>query len=175
MQSPHQFLDAWHDFFMLLGTAAGTLVGLLFFAATIGAGVFSSNRQAPLRVFLSTSVVHFTVVLTVSMIILAPITNATLLGVLVLVCGLTGLIYYGVALRDAGRDGLMGNMDLGDRVWYAVLPVLAYLAGTAAAILLIARRQSGSGVLAATAAMLLLVGIHNAWDIMAWTMTRRQE
>ena len=73
MRAPGDALAHWHEFYMLLGTAAGTLVGLLFVAATVGAGVFSSDRPAPLRIFLSASVVHFSSVLMVSLIVLAPV------------------------------------------------------------------------------------------------------
>jgi hypothetical protein len=45
--------------YALLGTAAGTLVGLLFVAATVATGIFPTDRPAPLRVFLSATVVHF--------------------------------------------------------------------------------------------------------------------
>ena len=38
-------LVPWHEFYALLGTAAGTLVGLLFVAATLAAGVFPSDRR----------------------------------------------------------------------------------------------------------------------------------
>ena len=116
MQAPGDALTHWHEFYALLGTAAGTLVGLLFVAATVAAGVFPSDRQAPLRIFLSATVVHFSSVLIVSLILLAPIENWTLLGVVVLVCGLIGIAYYGLVCRDATRDGLMAAIDLEDRI-----------------------------------------------------------
>jgi hypothetical protein len=175
LAAPHDALAQWHDFYVLIGTAAGTLVGLLFVAATIRAGVFSGDRQAPRRVFLSASVVHFAGVLVASLIVLVPTASWILLGVMVLACGLTGLAYYGLALRDAARDGLLANMDMEDRIWYAALPVIAYLAETVAAIMLISAFEPGCAVLAASMGMLLVVGIHNAWDITVWTITRRQE
>lgn len=174
MPSPHDTLAAWHDFFVLLGTAAGTLVGLLFVAATVGSGVFSLDRRAPLRVFLSATVVHFSSVLAVSLIILLPLTNWLLLGAMVLVCGLVGLGYSGLALRDSVRDGLITNIDWEDRTWYGVLPVLAYVTECAAGGLFACDTAAGCAVLAAAMGLLLVVGIHNAWDITVWTMTRRQ-
>ena len=44
-------LSRWHEFSILLGTAAGALVGLLFVAATVAGGVFPSDRRTPLRVY----------------------------------------------------------------------------------------------------------------------------
>ena len=168
-------LAHWHEFYALLGTAAGTLVGLLFVAATVAAGVFPTDRSAPLRVFLSATVVHFSSVLIVSLILLAPIEDWTLLGVVVLACGLIGVAYYGLVWRDATRDGLMAAIDLEDRIWYAVLPVVTYLSEAVSGIMLASRWAAGCAVLAISLTALLVVGIHNAWDITVWTITRRRE
>lgn len=172
---PGDTLAHWHDFYTLLGTAAGTLVGLLFVAATLAAGVFSSARSAPMRVFLSASVVHFSSVLVVSLIVMAPVESAVILGVMILACGLVCIAYYGLVWRDAVRDGLAARIDLEDRVWYAVLPVVAYLAEAASGIMLALRAEAASIALAISLGALLLVGIHNAWDITVWSITRRRE
>ena len=76
---------------------------------------------------------HFSSVLIVSLILLAPMEDWALLGVLVLACGLIGVAYYGLVWRDATRDGLMAAIDLEDRIWYAVLPVVIYLSEAARA------------------------------------------
>ena len=165
----------WHEFYALLGTAAGTLVGLLFVAATLAAGVFPSDRSAPLRDFLSATVVHFSSVLIVSLILLAPIEDWALLGVVVLAWGLIGVAGYGLVWRDATRDGLMAAIDLEDRIWYAVLPVVTYLSVAGSGIMLASRSAAGCAVLAISLTALLVVGIHNAWDITVWTITRRRE
>jgi SAM-dependent methyltransferase len=174
MQPLHGVLAAWHDFFVLLGTAAGTLVGLLFVAATVSSGIFTLDRRAPLRVFLSATVVHFSSVLALSLIMLLPVASWPLLGLMVLACGLVGLGYSGLALRDSVRDGLITNIDWEDRTWYGVLPIVAYVAEAAAGITLVCGAAAGCVVLAACMGMLLVVGIHNAWDITVWTIMRRQ-
>ena len=170
----HDPLAEWHDFFVLLGTAAGTLVGLLFVAATVSSGIFTPDRRAPLRVFLSATVVHFSSVLVVSLVTLLPFGNWQLLGAMVLVCGLVGLGYSGMALRDSIRDGLIHNVDWEDRTWYGLLPIAAYVAESAAGVILTRDVAQGCAVLAACMGLLLVVGIHNAWDITVWTITRRQ-
>lgn len=174
MESLHDVLAEWHDFFVLLGTAAGTLVGLLFVAATVSSGVFSLERRAPLRMFLSATVVHFSSVLAVSLIMLLPLASWLLLGVIVLVCGLVGLGYSGLALRDCVRDGLITNIDWEDRTWYGVLPFAAYTSELATGIALACGAIAGCAALAICMGLLLVVGIHNAWDITVWTISRRQ-
>ena len=174
MESLHDVMTEWHDFFVLLGTAAGTLVGLLFVAATVSSGVFSLERRAPLRMFLSATVVHFSSVLVLSLVVLGPIENWSLLGVLVLAGGLLGIAYCGLVWRDARRDGLSAAIDLEDRVWYVVLPVAIYLCEVASGVMLAVGSAAGGVALAVALTLLLVVGIHNAWDITIWTVTRRQ-
>jgi hypothetical protein len=69
----NEALCRWQEFHMLPGTASATLVGLLFVAATVGSGVLSADRRAPLRVFVSASVAHFSGILAVCRIVLAPL------------------------------------------------------------------------------------------------------
>lgn len=174
MRAPHEALSEWHDFYVLLGTAAGTLVGLLFVAATVAGGVFSQDRRAPLRMFLTATVVHFASVLAASLIMLLPMSDWLPVGAMVLTCGLVGLGYSVLVLRDSLHDGLISNVDWEDRAWYVVLPLVAYVSEGCAGIALGRDGPIGCAVLAAGMGLLLVVGIHNAWDITIWTITRRQ-
>jgi hypothetical protein len=168
-------LAHWHEFYTLLGAASGTLVGLLFVAASVGSGAFSTGRRAPLRVFLSASVIHFSTILVACLIVLAPEQSWLSLGLMIAGCGVFGLAYYGLTWRDMVRDELIKNVDLEDRIWYAVLPVVGYLFETASGVTLAMRLTLGCTALALSVGMLLVVGIHNAWDITVWSITRRRE
>jgi hypothetical protein len=168
-------LARWHEFYALLGTASATLVGLLFVAATLGSGVFSSDRRAASRVFLSASVVHFSGVLAVCLIVLVPLRSWVLFGTLIVACGIFGLGYYCLTWRETIRDGLSKRIDLEDRIWYLVLPVAGYLCEAGSGVALIGGLDPGCNGLALSAGMLLVVGIHNAWDITLWAITRRRE
>ena len=168
-------LGHWHEFYALLGTASATMVGLLFVAATVGSGVFTADRRAPLRVFLSASVVHFSGILAVSLIVLAPLQSEVLFGILVVACGLFGLGYYVVTLRDMVSDGLYRSLDPDDRIWYAFVPAISYLFEAAAGVGLARQSDWGVATLAASMGILLTVGLRNAWDITVWVITRRRE
>ena len=80
-----------HEFYTLAGTASGTMVGLLSVAASVASGVFSSDRPAPLRVFLSASVFNSTGVLVTCLILLSPLESWSLLGIAIIACGTFGL------------------------------------------------------------------------------------
>lgn len=151
------------------------MVGLLFVAATVGSGVSTADRRAPRRMFLSASVVHFSGILATSLIVLAPVQSWALFGVLILACAIFGLGYCSAAWRDTVRDGLSKSIDLDGKVWYAVLPAVGYLFEAASGIALALQVDLGCAALALAMTMLLVVGIHNTWDITVWTITRRRD
>ena len=151
------------------------MIGLLFVAASVGASIFSQNRPGALRMFLSASVVQFGTILANSLLVLAPVQHWELLGGLILACGVFGLAYSGMAWRDTVHDGLSARIDLEDRLWYAVAPAVGYLFEAGAGIALILRLGLGCAALAVAMATLLLVAIHNAWDITVWSVMRRKE
>ncbi len=151
------------------------MVALLFVAASVGSGVFSTDRSAPLRVFLSASVVHFGGILAASLIVLAPFRSQILLGAFIVAAGLFGLGYYAVTWRDLMRDGLIKRIDLEDRIWYAYLPVVCYLMEAATGVALILGLSRAPMALAVILGLLLLIAVHNAWDITVWSIGRRGE
>jgi hypothetical protein len=168
-------LIRWHEFYTLGGTASATMVGLLFVAASVGAGVFTADRRAPLRVFLSASVVNFSTVLAVCLVVLAPVENSILLGWAIVACGLFGLAHGCLAWRDTVRDGLIAAIDLEDRAWYLIMPIIGYLLEAGSGIALALRSHQAGVALALSVGLLLVVGVHNAWDITVWSITRRRE
>jgi hypothetical protein len=168
-------LASWRSFYELLGAASATMIGLLFVAATVGSGIFSSDRRAALRVFFSASVVHFSGILAVCLIVMAPLQNQMLFGSLIIAGGLFGLAFYGATWRDTVRVGLIKRIDLEDRIWYAFLPVGGYLLETASGVALASQLAPGWVALALTMGILLIIAIHNAWDITIWSITRRGE
>ena len=167
-------LTPWQYFYELLGTASATMVGLLFVAASVSAGVFSSDRRAPLRVFLSASVVNFSLLLATSLIVLAPIRTAPWVGAMIVVCAMFGLTHSGLAWRDTLHDGLLKRIDLEDRTWYIILPVVGYLCLAASGVVLALGLDPACLALAASVGLLLAVGVHNAWDITVWIITRHR-
>jgi hypothetical protein len=53
-------------------------------------------------------------------------------------------------------------------VWYTALPLLAYVALLASGLLLARHPAVCMFVIAATALLLLFIGIHNAWDTVTY-------
>lgn len=165
-------LTPWHDFAILLGTAAATLIGLLFVAASVGTSVFTMERQSAVRVFLSPTVVHFCTVLAAALITVAPIPNPLVLGGLITASGALGAIYVALVWRTMIRDGYIKSLDLTDRLWYASAPALGYATLITAGITLALGSTPACIIYAAALALLLVAGIRNAWDITTWIILK---
>jgi hypothetical protein len=164
-------VEAWHDFDLLVGTAAATLVGLMFVAASIGASVFTEKSRAAMQAFISPTVVHFTTVLVIAILAVVPTHEwATLAGLLALV-GLAGAIY-SVKLWIQLFVHRRFDVDIVDRLFYAAIPLLGHLLLLLAAFLLLRQSEAGLDLLAAGQVTLLLAGIRNAWDMMMWIVIR---
>jgi hypothetical protein len=172
---PHYVFGPWHDFFTLIGTASATLVGLMFVAASVGTGVFTNERQVGLRTFLSPTVVAFSVVLAASLIGVLPVSNWGVPGFLLVSIGLLGVVYSWLVWRRMIRGGIAESIDLEDRVWYTMVPAVAYLVLAMAGIALGIATEAACAFLAVGVCLLLLAGIRNAWDMTTWIVLRRQD
>src|ERR1700678_2712802 len=93
--SPAELLHDWHDFYILVGTASATLVGLMFVAASIGTSFFNEDHRAAMEAFITPTVVHFAGMLFMCLLVTIPTHNWRTLGGLLGAGGLAGAIYCG--------------------------------------------------------------------------------
>ncbi len=169
--SAAELFHSWHDFYILVGTASATLVGLMFVSASIGASVFTEKNLNALQAFLSPTVVNFAAALFVCIGVMIPSQTWLSLGVMHAAGGVAGLIYAGrvwfyMFIRRSFR------VDAIDRMFYATVPLLGYLLVLAAGILLLLGKRWSAEVTAAALVVLLFAGIRNAWDMTTWIMMR---
>jgi hypothetical protein len=170
-ESPANLLHDWHDFYILTGTASATLVGLMFVAASIGASVFSEENRAALRAFLTPTVVHFALVLFVSVLVMMPTHSRAGLGVVLALAGIGGSLYCGqILVQIVIRRHF--KVDLLDRLFYALLPMVGYLLVLASAYLLLVAVPAAATLLGVALLVLLVAALRNAWDMTVWTALR---
>src|SRR5207248_2243083 len=72
MIEPLQKLEAWHDFYVMTGSGAAALTGLLFVIVSLGPHVVAKSVDTGVRAFISPIAVHFTSALALSALMLAP-------------------------------------------------------------------------------------------------------
>jgi hypothetical protein len=160
-----------HDFYALVGTAAATLVGLMFVAASIGASIFNEKHLEPMRAFITPTVFHFVIALLICILATIPTQTWAMRGILVGSGGLAGLTYSGrIWVRIFSPYG--SGIDLADRLFYALIPVLGYLAATVSAVALWMQAPWAPDLMAVALIALLVAGIRNAWDMTVWIVTR---
>ena len=171
-------LTDWQSFYVLVGSSAAALTGLTFVVITISAerGDVTGSaaaRLAGLRVFITPTAVHFAAALWLSALMSIPGETAIALQVLLTASGLAGLSYC-VPLLPRMRVGTFGYKPfLSDWIWNATLPVAAYLALTAAGLMLPSRLAPSLYMVSGVVLLLLFIGIHNAWDVVVWMTTER--
>ena len=170
MHSLAEIFQDWHDFFVLLGTASATLVGLMFVAASVGTRIFKEENRPALEVFLGPTVAHFTSVLVICILSLVPSHSWLTFAGLIALVGLCGLLYSANVSVQLIRRGF--EVDAVDRLFYALLPVLGYLLVLLAAAFLFTQLDFGFNVEAAALIALLLAGIRNAWDMTLWIVIK---
>ena len=163
-------LKEWHDFYVLMGTAGATLLGLLFIAVSLGAGYLTEERQSATRTFMSPVVVHFTTVFFLSAIALFPSHQAEFFAALIGGTALIGAIISTYITIQIVRTDLTNYVE--DYLAYGLLPGLGYLALLAAALSIYLEKDFGLNALAGALLLLAIVNIRNAWDLML-TMVRR--
>ncbi|MEA2176152.1 MAG: hypothetical protein QOD00_3744, partial [Blastocatellia bacterium] len=93
-------LEGWENFYVIVGSSAGALIGLQFVVLTLIAGrpIERGEAQAG-EAFSTPSVVHFGVVLLLSAVLSAPWDGIGTLAVLWGLLGLIGIVYVAVVAR----------------------------------------------------------------------------
>jgi len=166
-------LDAWHEFYALLGTAAAALVALLFVAVSIATSVLTQDADSRRNTgtFMSPVVFHYANVLFLSLIALIPTQTFESFAVVIGVASVGSVGYSVVVFVRLLHNPIA---DLADRFCYGAVPLLCYASGLVVAPLVFEERAAGLNILAGAALLLLVVNIRNAWDLMI-SLARRVE
>ena len=157
-------LTGWENFYVIVGSSAGALIGLQFVVITLIAGApIVKDMERASSAFATPTIVHFVSVLILSANIAAPwhamIAAATLWGLV----GLSGLTYVLVVARRMKLQTAY-SPEFEDRLFHLVVPLLAYATLVISSFVALSQTREALFAVAAAALLLLLAGIHNAWD-----------
>ena len=169
-------LEAWGNFYVIVGSSAGALTGLQFVVLTLVAqsGPVRS-REETISAFGSPNVVHFCAALLIAAILSAPWAGLRPAGLAVAGCGVLGIVYSAIVLKRAVRQSAYQAV-FEDWLWHTILPTLAYVALFVAGAVLMRSPVGGLFVIGAALLLLVFIGIHNAWDTVTYiTMRAAQE
>ena len=157
----------WETFYVIVGTAAGALAGLMFVVIALIADVRGSATQ--IDAFGTPTVVHFGTVLLLSAILAAPWPTTMGATITVATLGAAGVVYVVIVLRRARRQNDYQPV-FEDWLFHTALPFVAYAAILAASIGLQWSRMTPLFAIAAAALLLIAVGLHNAWDTVTYVV-----
>jgi len=155
-------LIAWENFYIIVGSSAGALIGLQFVVITL---IDRASRPAAEAgaAFATPSVVHFGAVLLLSTIMSVPWNGITAAAVLWGLMGLCGLAYSAVVARRM-RTQTDYRPVFEDWLFHALLPLAAYATLALSAFAAGSHTAGALLCVGASALLLLFIGIHNAWD-----------
>jgi hypothetical protein len=169
-----QRVGEWREFYTFTGTAAATLMGLMFVVMSLTQQTLASARgRGAVGAFFTPIVAFFATEILVTMLLLIPAITPLWLGFGLAVVGVLGTAYMiarGVHARWRGG----WDLDADDWIWYFLLPAASYVVVIAGAVLV--WRSSAYGVygIAVVMGALLLIGVRNAWDLVVYTLMRTE-
>jgi hypothetical protein len=156
-------LVEWDSFYVIVGSAAGALIGLQFVVITLIAQKPASAALEGGAAFGTPTIVHLGTALLLSALLRAPWPTIPFVAALWGFIGLSGMVYAMIVIRRMRLQSVY-QTQFEDWVFHALLPIAAY-----ATLLLSAfgapsvTRVALFGV-GGAALLLLFIGIHNAWD-----------
>jgi hypothetical protein len=160
-------LAGWENFYVIVGSSAGALIGLQFVVITLISEIPAArDMERASRAFATPTIVHFVAVLLLSAIISAPWRGIAGAAILWGALGLTGLLYT-VAVARRMRVQTAYRPELEDWLFHALLPFAAY-ATLAISAFAHSHMYEALFAVAAAALLLLFIGIHNAWDAVTY-------
>jgi hypothetical protein len=151
---------AWADFYVIVGSSAAALTGLQFVVIALVADKRVGD-QSTTSAFSTPTVIHFTTVLVLSGLLSAPWHGALWPATIVGACGAAGVAYVCTVIH-ASRKQHAYRLVAEDIVWHWALPLVAHTSLIVAAIWRLSDRALF--IVAGATMLLLLIGIHNAWD-----------
>ena len=159
----HETLTLWESFYVIVGSSAGALTGLQFVVMALIPDSPTQAGEHEINTFGTPTIVHFGIVLFISAVLSAPWPRWTAVATVVWVSGALGIVYTMIVIRRSRRTTLYKPV-LEDWIWHTVLPLVAYTVMVVSAGLLVFSSTLGLFGIAASALLLLFIGIHNAWD-----------
>jgi len=168
-------LAEWESFYVIVGSAAGALIGLQFVVLTLIA------ERPPIRAaeagaaFATPTIIHFCAALLLSALLRAPWQTVLPAAVLWAVIGIGGMAYTLIVMRRMRMTHYRPGLE--DWLFHAVLPFVSYALLVPAFFVEATYTREALFSVGATTLLLLFIGIHNAWDGVAYhvfvNLTRR--
>ncbi len=157
--------EAWETFYLLIGTSAAALVGVMFIVTTLTAEIATDQVDRGITVYQNPIVFHLGAIVTASALAVMPDGLIGVIAVLLIALAIAGIVYSVLTLRRTLERYEFYQSTLADRALYGVAPALAYAVIGAGGIAIFLAPGWAAEIIGAASLALLLVSIRNAWDV----------
>lgn len=170
----HVLLSQWEAFYVIVGSSAGALTGLMFVVITLAADANLPRTPDTVNAFATPNVIHFAAVLLLSAIVSAPWSRMQDPAHLVGATAIAGVIYVVVVARRMFRQqGYKPVLE--DWVWHLILPLISYVTLFVGAAGLSHDQRWATFLIGGVNVLLISIGIHNAWDTVTYIVASRNK
>ena len=160
-------LSRWDNFYVIVGSAAGALIGLQFVVLTLIAQWPVEGAADAGAAFGSPTIVHFSAVLFLSALVHAPWQTINIAAALWCLLGVMGVAYVMIVARRMRRQTAY-KPQFEDWLFHFALPLAAYLVLALSSYPALSHTHEALFGVGGAALLLLFTAIHNAWDSVAY-------
>ena len=166
-------LARWDNFYVIVGSAAGALIGLQFVVLTLISDKPPEGVAELGAAYGSPTIVHFSATLLLAAVLHVPWNTITFAAVLWGIMGLGGIVYTVIVTHRLRRPAAYQPV-FEDWLFHCLLPILAYATLSLSALAAYWYVRPALFCVGAAALLLLFSAIHNAWDSVSYhVFTRR--
>jgi hypothetical protein len=156
-------LAEWDSFYLIVGGAAGALIGLQFVVMTLLADRPQQSKADAGHAFATPTTMHFGAAFLLSAVIRVPWRSIEPMSFIWALMGTAGVLY-SILIVKRIRDQRSYRPVFEDWLFHTILPFVSYAMLVAAAFAAGSYTRDALFLAAGSALLLLLIGIHNAWD-----------
>ncbi len=157
-------IEGWHDFYLMIGTAAATLIGLLFVALSLNIELLRKDETGNMRIIAAQTFNIFVYVLLFAVLFLIPRNGPFGLGLPLIGIGAAGLwstvVQFFAARKSRANWGRRGV------TWRFLLPLISLSVVIIIAISVLYGITDGLYWLVPVMLTLLATASRNAWDLL---------
>lgn len=155
-------LQSWHDFYLVAGQAAASLVGLLFVGLTLHLRAVLARPEV--RGLARVTFSNFALVLIVALFFIIP-EDSSSLGEQLLIAAAVSLAIAAPAVASAVRSETR-TLEVRQLAMRFGFSILGYIGVGVSGALIIAANSSGVDWLAAAVIAMLVISLRNSWDLL---------
>lgn len=159
-------MHAWEAFYLMAGTAAVTLTGLLFVALSMHVAILFREEHARTRQMAFHAFQGYLYVLVTALVFLAPSLSNWTLGVTYLLMNFVLLVRTAWRMRKLPHEGARATSKRADRAWGLAMPGLGYGSGMALGLMILLDGIPRGNLLLIPPLLVLASATRTAWSVL---------